>query len=359
LDVNGGNRPWTERLTEASVELPSSSKPPLGAKEFPLFVEHYGEAQGMLLAEAIESGQVKAVFSIGMNLMMWPDSKRLEKALRSLELFTVCDFFNNPSVDAANVFFPAATHLERQALIFSGSGQIQYRPVAVSPRGEARGDTELVFEIAASLGLDHRFWNGNIHSSYEERLGESGVKLVDLLQSAGPVAIPIEPPEERAYESKGFGTPTGKIEFVSTLLEKAGHSGLPKYEEPKWSPYSAPDVAKAFPLVLTSGGRSKNYTHSQGRLLKTLREREPDPRIQIHPEDAKPRAIEEGDWVEVSSPLGAIEMRAQVTDVVQKGVVHAFHGWAGHNINEVIPDHLDPVSGFPSFKSSLCEVRKK
>jgi anaerobic selenocysteine-containing dehydrogenase len=262
-------------------------------------------------------------------------------------------------VDAANVFFPAASHLERQALIFSGSGQVQYRHVAVPPRGEARGDTELVFELASSLGLDHRFWNGNIHRSYEERLGNSGVRLIDLLQSEGPIDITIEPPEQRAYRSKGFGTPTGKTEFVSTLLEKAGHTGLPVYEEPKWSPVSAPDVAKDFPLVLTSGGRSKNYTHSQGRLLNTLRDREPDPRIQIHPEDAKQRDIKEGDWVEVSSPLGSIEMRASVTDAVSVGVVHAFHGWAGHNINEVIPDHLDPISGFPPFKSSLCQVRKK
>jgi anaerobic selenocysteine-containing dehydrogenase len=290
-----------------------------------------------------------------MNLMMWPNSKRLEKALRSLELFTVCDFFPNPTVDAATVFFPAATHLERQALIFSGSGRVHYRPAAVSPRGEARGDTEIVFEIAKRLGLDDKFWNGDIHASYQERLEGSGLEFEKILEGRRPVEITIEPPEERAYRLKGFGTPTGKIELVSTLLEKAGHKGLPVYKEPKWSLVSAPDVAKDFPL----GGRSKNYTHSQGRLLKKLREREPDPRLQINPEDAKRRAIQDGDWIEVSSPLGAIEMKASVTDAVREGVVHAFHGWPGHNINEVIPDHLDPISGFPTFKSSLCEVRKK
>jgi anaerobic selenocysteine-containing dehydrogenase len=94
--------------------------------------------------------------------------------------------------------------------------------------------------------------------------------------------------------------------------------------------------------------------------LKTLREREPDPRLQIHPHDAKARDILDRDWVEVSSPVGAIEMKAWVTDDVSPGVVHAFHGWAGHNINDVIPDEgLDPISGFPPFKSSLCQVRKK
>jgi anaerobic selenocysteine-containing dehydrogenase len=359
LDVDGGNRPWTERFSEVSIDLPSSSKQSLGAKEYPLFVEHYGEAQGMILADAIESGQVKAVFSIGMNLMMWPNSKRLEKALRRLELFTVCDFFPNPTVDAATVFFPAATHLERRALIFSGTGRVQYRPAVVPPRGESRGDTEIVFEIAKRLGLEDKFWNGDIHASYQERLDGSGLRFEELSKDGVPVDITVESPDERAYMSKGFGTPTGKVELVSTLLEKAGHKALPVYEEPKWSPISAPEVAKDFPLILTTGGRSKNYTHSQGRLLKTLRKREPDPRLQINPEDAKRRAIQDDDWIEVSSPLGAIEMKASVTGAVPEGVVHASHGWAGQNINEVIPDHLDPISGFPSFKSSLCQVRKK
>ncbi len=92
----------------------------------------------MLLADAIESGQVRAVLSIGLNLMMWPNSKRLEKALRSLELFLVCDFFATLTVDAATFFFPAATHLERQALVTTGTGRIRYHPAAVAPRGEAR-----------------------------------------------------------------------------------------------------------------------------------------------------------------------------------------------------------------------------
>ena len=67
-------------------------------------------------------------------------------------------------------------------------------------------------------------------------------------------------------------------------------------------------------------------------------------------------------WIPRSriSPLGRIEMTAWVTGIVLRGVVHAFHGWEGHNVNQLIPDTgLDPISGYPPFKSSLCEVRKK
>ena len=99
--------------------------------------------------------------------------------------------------------------------------------------------------------------------------------------------------------------------------------------------------------------------HSQGRALKTLLEREPHPRVQIHPDDAASRSISDGEWLEISSPLGAVKMESWVTDIVPPGVVHAVHSWVGHDINELIPDAgLDPISGFPPLKSNLCEARK-
>jgi anaerobic selenocysteine-containing dehydrogenase len=95
-------------------------------------------------------------------------------------------------------------------------------------------------------------------------------------------------------------------------------------------------------------------------LLTKLTVREPDPRVQIHPVDAAARAIEEGAWVEISSPIGKIEMRAWVTDDVAPGVVQAVHGWETANINELVPDtDLDPISGFPPFGSGLCQISRR
>ncbi len=364
LDVTGGNRPSYDRMRMKNVSLYNETMPtlgaPMGQARFPLFIEHYRQAQAMCLAEYIESGQVKAVFSIGMAITMWPNSKRLEKALRSLDCFAVSDYFPNITRDAATISFPAATALERQAIIIDPLGRVQYRPAAVPPRGESKGDTELVFDLAHALGLDDAFWGGDIHASYDERLKPTGVRFNDLPPDGESVDVDVPFSEDRSYRQDGFGTPTGKVEFASTQLEAAGFDALPTYREPYWSPISTPDIAKDYPLILTSGARSKNYTHSQGRLLPTLRRREPDPRVQINPEDAAERGVDDGDWVEISSPLGAIDMRARVTDDVAPGVVQAVHGWATANINEIVPDTgLDPISGFPPFGSGLCQVTRR
>jgi anaerobic selenocysteine-containing dehydrogenase len=69
--------------------------------------------------------------------------------------------------------------------------------------------------------------------------------------------------------------------------------------------------------------------------------------------------VPEADDVSISSPNGEIKMYAWLTDIVVPGVVHVFHGWPEVNVNALISDTgLDPISGYPPFKSSLCEVGK-
>jgi len=363
LDIKGGNRGWPERLKQKGVAVGGGvEKAPgiaMGHERFPKFIEHYNEGQAMLLAESIEQGKIKGVLAMGTNLMMWPNSKRLESALKTLDLFVVADFFDTPTVRAANVFLPTATHLERQSLVAQMGGRVQYRPVAVEPLGEAHGDTEMLFDFAHALGHGEQFWNGDIHASFDERMEPFDFGFDDLDKDGKARKIELEKRREREYEEVGFKTPTGKAEFVSSEISELGMNGLPEWNEPLWSPVSTPDLAKDYPLVLTSGGRSANFTHSQGRNLETLSKREPHPRVQMSPADAEARGIEDDDDVSISSPVGEIRMKAWVTDIVMPGVVHAPHGWEVANVNSLYPDdNLDPISGYPTFKSSLCQVVK-
>jgi len=162
---------------------------------------------------------------------------------------------------------------------------------------------------------------------------------------------------DRIYRLRGFRTPSGKVEFDSEELRAAGHDGLPIYQEPAESPISTPDVAKDYPLVLTSGARTKFDTHSQHQYIERMRKAVPHPLVEIHPDDAAPRGIADGEPALVRSRRGAVQFIAKVTDRIKPGVVHCSHGWNSANINELTDDRtLDPISGFPPFKSSLCEV---
>jgi anaerobic selenocysteine-containing dehydrogenase len=90
-----------------------------------------------------------------------------------------------------------------------------------------------------------------------------------------------------------------------------------------------------------------------------MQAKEPEPKVQINPVDARARGIQDGDEVRLSSPLGVVSMQAWITDSLPEGIVSAPHGWPDADVNLLIPDAgLDPISGFPPFRSSLCQVER-
>ena len=379
VDIPGGNRFFFRNAVPKSIDLFKETigklPPRIGSDKFPVWINHIPEAQPMLLRRSIEgqeSTRIRAMFALGINPVMWPNTSKLISALEKLDFFACVDFFHNPGTQLADIIFPAATSLEREALITATRcqfrGTVQHRKPITPPVGEARSDIRIILDLGCRLGMPEKFWHGDIQASIREQAENLPAELWEEIQNkpegiaiAGPVVMDDEVEEpDRLYEVKGFPTLSGKVEFDSEELRRAGYDGLPVYREPAESPLSTPETAEKFPLVLTSGGRSIAYVHSQQRRFKTLRRLDPCPRIQIHPDDAGLRDIEDGQTVTVSSPRGTVDMSAEVTDCMLPGTVHAYHGWAEANINELTDDqNLDPISGFPAFKSTLCQVEKK
>ena len=75
--------------------------------------------------------------------------------------------------------------------------------------------------------------------------------------------------------------------------------------------------------------------------------------------DAAERGIADNDDVLLSTPRNTIKVKALVTDTIAPGVANIYHGWPDVEVNQLIePDYLDPISGFPGFKSLVCEIIK-
>jgi anaerobic selenocysteine-containing dehydrogenase len=79
----------------------------------------------------------------------------------------------------------------------------------------------------------------------------------------------------------------------------------------------------------------------------------------MNPRDARDRCIAQEDWVSLSTPRGSLRVRANLTEMVSPGVVNMYHDDPEASVNLLIePDYLDPISGYPGFKSLLCEVKR-
>ena len=177
----------------------------------------------------------------------------------------------------------------------------------------------------------------------------------------------------RKYEKSGFSTTSQKAELFSTILERRGYDPLPYHQEPPESPLSAPEIAERYPLILTTGGRSRCFFHTEFRQIPSLRRRDPDPIVEIHPETAERVGIKDGDWVWIESPRGRITQKAKLTRGIDHRVVDVQHGWwfpeepgpeyglwkSNANVLTSNLPPCDPAVGTYQLRALLCKVYKK
>jgi anaerobic selenocysteine-containing dehydrogenase len=293
----------------------------------------------------------------------------------------------NPTAEMADVVLPVASAFEREGLKigFEISAQaqslVQLRPAVVPPPGEARADTDIIFDLAGRLGLGEQFWNGDIDAAYRYQLAPTGVTLEQLRTTPGGVCVPLQTryakhAEPDAYGApRGFATPSRKVELYSQTFLEHGYAPLPEFAEPQIGPVARPDLAARFPLVLTSA-KSTLFCQTQHRALPSLRKRALGPEVELHPTTAEARDIANGDWVSIETPEGRVRARARLNDSLDPRVVVGEHGWwqpcaeigapgydafgpGGANYNLLIGSTtLDPVSGTASHRAYLCEIRR-
>ncbi len=234
---------------------------------------------------------------------------------------------------------------------------------------------DIAIALANKLGYGH-LYPRNVDEMVEWAFEGTGLGLEELRRHPEGIELPHAPMQYRKWEKgllrpngkPGFDTPSSKYEIASTILQRYGYASLPVFSPPAEGPLGSPKLTQRYPLVFNSGSRNKVFFNSQHHHVPSLVKRYPQPVVRIHPGDAEPRSIVEGDKVVVATPRGRVTYTAHVTENILPGVVEAdAHGggylaapaWKQCNANELTDhDNRDPLSGFPVYKALLCQVSK-
>ncbi len=328
---------------------------------FPVWQELVNEAQCIRLADVILTEQpykVRNLISFGLNPQMWPEPDRMLRALEKVEFLVVTDLFWNEACDRADYVLPACSALERDQVIVGQDNHLFYLPAPLSP-GSRLPDVEIILRMAHAMGLHSEILDLPDFDAYLDYiLRPTGVSLSEL--KASPDGLPARKTRcgsPFSYE-RGLSTRSGKVEFVSTLLarqDRGDHSPLPEFRD--WRELDGD--REAYPFLLVSGGRRPQLFHSCAYRVPWLDALEPHPLVFMHPDDAAKCGLASGDAAEVRTPLGSLRFITTTDIGIKPGVVHIYHDDPEGNVNRLISlDWLDPISGFPGFRSTRCAVRK-
>lgn len=371
MDIAGGNLILTGvKYQDLRVPSKTEDNRDFGSDAYPLFSQIVGEPSSSSLTEAITNDKpypIKALLVSGANpLVQWPNSSKVKEAFEKLDLLVVMDTFMTDTGEIADVVLPAGTFLETDDLRdvywnHEGTPLLVKSNKVIEPIGNTWEDWKIWAELGRRMGYANYFPWKDSNELIAELLKSTNITLEQLEQNPGGIYYAER--EFQKYLRTGFNTPSGKVEIYSEAMAQHGYDPIPTFHEPVESPISRPDLAEKYPLILMVGPRVLSYTHSQHRNIPSLRKLCPEPLVEINSKTALSLGIADGETVKVENTRGSMIVKAQLTEDIHPKVVSICDGWSneiGANGNCLTDDKaVDPVSGFPEFRSTLCRVTKE
>lgn len=305
---------------------------------------------GLTLTAAINKahhGDLKGLIVIGENPMVSdPDLEHVEEALEKLDFLMVQDIFLTETAVKADVVFPGVSFAEKDGTFSNTERRVQRIRQAISPRGEARPDWQIICELSTRLGYPMNY--NSVEEIFEEirtlTPSYAGMSYARLEGAGLQWPCPSEdhpgtPILHGAQFTRGLGL-FSPIEFKEA-------AELPDAE---------------YPLILTTGRSLYHYhTGTMTRRSVGLDAIQPANEVQLNPALAEKMGIADGEKVRVVTRRGHIEVVAHVVDFISENVIFTyfhFHEAAANVLTNASPESLDPVAGIPEYKVSAARLEK-
>ncbi|MEO8417772.1 MAG: molybdopterin-dependent oxidoreductase [Methylophilaceae bacterium] len=371
-DAPGGNvfftKPPMRNAMGSELLPPGQASKTLGLGKRPLGPAGKGWISEADLYRAIVDGKpypVRGLLSFGSNLLATrAEPKRGQEALRRLEFYAHADFFPSAMSHDADILLPVAMPWERQGLQAgflinqTAESLVQMRTPVVAPQGEARSDAAIAFDLAARLGLNSHFFDGDPEAALRYVLEPTGLTPEALRDAPEGVKLPLDTHYFK-YREQGFATPSGRIEFYSEALQRIGQPPLPEFGQPQ--------LNAQFPLLITCA-KIPDRCHSQHQQAERPGRKLRLPAVYLHPATAAQQGIAAGDVVTVRSPYGDMRGRAKLDATLDPQTLWAHYGWwqavpgealeMTANYAALAGAECDPVSSSELLRGICCRVEK-
>ncbi|WMJ15784.1 formate dehydrogenase subunit alpha [Geobacillus proteiniphilus] len=296
------------------------------------------------MLEAAERGELKAMYIIGEDMALVDcNANHVQETLAKLDFVVVQDIFLSKTAQFADVILPAAPSLEKEGTFTNTERRIQRFYQALEPLGDSKPDWWVIQEIAKRLGAD---WN---YAGPKE--------IMDEIASLAPLYSQAHYDRLEGWNSLCWGSHDGAD---TPLLYKERFNfpdGKARFALADWvEPVQYPEEYD----LLVNNGRLLEHFH-EGNLTyksKGIEHKFPEVFVEVSPELAKERGIEDGALVRLISPYGRVKVRVLVTDRVRGNELFLpMHSTANESaINMLTGPQTDHRTNTPAYKQARVRM---
>ena len=294
--------------------------------------------------DAALKGKLKAIWIIGEDVVQTdPNTQKVIKALEATELVIVQELFMTETAKYADVILPGASFLEKSGTFTNGERRVQAVRQVVKPIEGSKPDGQIIVDIMNRMGYSQPDYtpDGMLDEISQivpffagikwERLGKNGLQW--------PVAL--DGTDTKILHQKDFKRGKGKFEFNAweETMELTEH-------------------AKDYPYILTTNRELEHYNCGAMTRRTANEQILQDDYLMIHPDDAREHLINEGDYVCLESPRGKVDVKARITDEVNKGILSTTFHFPDIMINNITGDVHDSEAMCPEYKVVAVRIRK-
>jgi anaerobic selenocysteine-containing dehydrogenase len=279
-------------------------------------------------------------------LATMPAQNAVRRGLERDDLFTVA--FEQVMTDTAayaDVVLPATTYFEHYDISKGyGAYHLQVVQPVIAAVGEARPNHEVFRDLGSRLGL----------TDASDDIGEAGA-LIEVLPKLPP-ALADALGDGRVASGPAQGRPIQFVDVMPKTADERAHLYPTLHASRDPYHYASDPATPAFPLALISPASEHTISSTLGELRPGVA------RVKIHPEDAGPRSIGEGDTVRIFNDLGDVHCEADVTPETRPGTLALPKGlWARSTLNgatgtALVPDTIEEMSGGACFNDARVQI---
>lgn len=292
----------------------------------------------------LKAGNLDAIYIIGEETAISDaDIRNVHENFSKMKFMVVQDIFMGRTAEFADVVLPGCPSVEKDGSFVNTERRIQRFYEVMPPLGDSRPDWVILTELARRMGHD---W-GYTHPS---QIMEEAARIAPLFAGVSYQRLAGWRSLQWPVAADGTDTPRLYTERFHTEDGKAVLYPL-QWQEPA----EAPDAE--YDLMLDNGRMLEHFqsTNQTGQGPR-IKHEAGNWFVEVGPDLAAERGIEDGTWVRLTSRRGSVEVRALVTDRVKDKLLFMPIHHSKPGINLLTGEHHDPDVNTPAYKETAVRL---